>query len=186
MAAAITTANGNSEADTNTLTGTLPDIESEIVLDGQSTYYVDGGNSYRVFRVTVAGNFTVQNLTIRNGNSADGGGIDASGALTVTNCTFINNTSVGQGGAIRSTGSTVAVSNSTFTGNQAVEGGGIYISDGTLTVTGSSTFTSSSATSYAVPFEVCGAPWPSRTARSPLTSAVWAARSTPRTSPSSI
>ena len=95
-------------------------------------------------------NITIENLTIKN--SAAGvwakdvfvidssfsqntqGAIWAYGSVTVSNSTFINNTSSGNGGAIRAgsdPGESVHITNSTFQGNSAVgEGGAIYASAG--------------------------------------------------------
>ena len=70
----------------------------------------------RVFAVPLGINFTVQNLTIANGNSVLGGGIlNNGGSLTVIDSTFSGNESDG-GGGIVSTG-TATVTNSTFSGN---------------------------------------------------------------------
>jgi len=94
--------------------------------------------------------FTVQNLTIANGNSAShkGGGIDNEGsALTVTNSTFSANSAGLGGGGIYNHSGTVMVTNSTFSGNIAASttgGGGGIGNSGTLTVT-NSTFSGNSA-----------------------------------------
>jgi hypothetical protein len=94
-------------------------------------------------------NFTVQNLTIANGNSAgNGGGIYSGGTLTVTNSTFSGNSTIYGGGGIYSYG-TLTVTNSTFSSNRAnrfyygAAGGGIYNDGGTLTVTNSTFFDNS-------------------------------------------
>jgi hypothetical protein len=88
-------------------------------------------------------NFTVQNLTIANGNSAYfGGGIFSCGTLRVTNSTFTDNAAT-EGGGIASWGALTAT-NSTFSGNCADLYGGGIASWGTLTVT-NSTFSSNCA-----------------------------------------
>jgi hypothetical protein len=124
-------------------------ISTDTTIDGGSLITISGRNSVGVFSVNSGVNFTVQNLTIANGNSAgNGGGIySGSGTLTVTNSTFSGNNAaagVGAGGGIYDLLGTLTVTNSTFSGNSAGSGaGGIYSGAGTLTVT-NSTFSSNS------------------------------------------
>jgi predicted outer membrane repeat protein len=141
--ACIAWANGHAGPDTLTLGANITlesaltnTIDTEIILDGQSTYYVNGAGSYRVFEVTATGDFTVQNVTLRGGS---GSAIYASGALTVTNSTFFNNVSTGHGGAIYSDHSTVEITdNSIFNENMSMDyGGAVYSTHGALTVTDS-------------------------------------------------
>jgi hypothetical protein len=131
------------------------DISADTTIDGGSLITISGGNSVGVFSVNTGVKFTVQNLTIANGNSGTGGGISngringdgsiiAGGTLTVTNSTFSDNTANLDGGGIYNGGGTLTVTNSTFSGNSATVGygygfgGGIANSyDGTLTVTNS-------------------------------------------------
>src|SRR5207244_637540 len=65
-------------------------ISADTTIDGGSLITISGGNTVGVFSVNAGVTFTVQNLTIVNGNSASyqGGGIDNHGTLTVTNSTF--------------------------------------------------------------------------------------------------
>ncbi|MFI5397295.1 MAG: hypothetical protein ACHQ9S_17290, partial [Candidatus Binatia bacterium] len=125
-------------------------ISADTTIDGGSLITISGGNSVGVFVVNSGVNFTVQNLTIANGNSAShkGGGIDNEGStLTVTNSTFSTNSGgLGGGGIYNHTG-TVTVTNSAFSGNIAASttgGGGGIGNSGTLTVT-NSTFSGNSA-----------------------------------------
>jgi hypothetical protein len=126
-------------------------ISADTTIDGGGVITISGGNSVGVFAVSTGVNFTVQNLTIANGNSAYfGGGIYNDGTVTVTNSTFSGNTSAnpeygGAGGGIYSGGGPLTVTNSTFSGNSAANGvgGGIY-GWGALTVT-NSTFAGNSA-----------------------------------------
>ncbi len=126
-------------------------IAADTTIDGGGMVTISGGNSVRVLSVNSGVNFTVQNLTIANGNSAgDGGGISNNGGtVTVTNSTFSGNRASGTmsgGGGISGKGGTVAVTNSTFSKNSAAAGGGIFnnTGGGTLTVT-NSTFSDNSA-----------------------------------------
>ena len=116
-------------------------IFADTTIGGGSLITISGGHSLGVFSVDTGVKFTVQNLTIANGNSADGGGgIDSYGTLTVTNSTFSGNSARGNGGGIFSY-DTLTVTNSTFSGNKASYndggGGGGIFSYGTLTVTNS-------------------------------------------------
>lgn len=51
-----------------------------------------GGNIYNHFYVLESGDFTVKNLTLKNGYSGYGGSITNRGTLTILNCTFQDNT----------------------------------------------------------------------------------------------
>ena len=114
-------------------------ISSDTTIDGGGVITISGGHSVRVFSVNIGVTFTVQNLTIANGNSAsgDGGGIYNGGTLMVTNSTFSGNSAANTGGGISNNG-IGTVTNSTFSGNGARSGGGIfnnYSYGGMLTVT---------------------------------------------------
>lgn len=84
-------------------------ISADTTIDGGNLITISGGNSVGVFSMNTGVNFTVQNLTIANGNSGDGGGIsngqngsggiENSGTLTVTNTIVANSTSGGYCGA---------------------------------------------------------------------------------------
>ena len=136
LTSAINSANGNSEADTIilaadiTLTSALPQITSEITIEGRG-FTLDGNNSCRVLDITSAGNLTINNVTIANGSvTGGGGGIYNLGTLVVNHCTFSGNSAGGgpngRGGGIYNDG-TLTVNDSTFTGNTADNaGGGIY------------------------------------------------------------
>src|SRR5205823_7547508 len=74
-------------------------ISADTTIDGGSVITISGGNTVGVFSVTVGITFTVQNLTIANGNSGASGGaiFNSGGTLDVTNSTFSGN-SAGSGG----------------------------------------------------------------------------------------
>ena len=153
LSACITLANNNEgpspTADTITLGAditlntALPQISSEITLEGAG-YAIDGGNRVQLFYVASTGDFTVNQVTLQNGEATDGGGVENYGTLTVTDSTFSGNRAT-TGGGISNWRGTVTVTNSTFSGNTADYGGGIGNSRGTVTVT-NSTFSGNSAT----------------------------------------
>jgi hypothetical protein len=131
--------------DISTGTGTKT-ISVDTTIDGGGLITISGGNSVPVFSVNTGVNFTVQNLTIANGNwGVNGGGIyNNGGTLTITNSTVSGNWGVNSGG-IENYGGTLTVTNSTFSDNSAYSGGGGITNDsGTLTVT-NSTFSGNSA-----------------------------------------
>jgi outer membrane protein assembly factor BamB len=141
-------------AATITVTSTKT-ISAATTIDGGSLITISGGHSVGVFSVNAGVNFTVQNLTIANGNSAGyGGGINFnSGTLTVTNSTFSGNSATGLGGAILNGSGTLTVTNSTFSGNSASGDGGGYgggygggIFNGSTVTVSDSTFAGNSAT----------------------------------------
>jgi hypothetical protein len=97
-----------------------------------------------VFQIDAGAEVALIGLTIRNGNTAQGGGINNAGKLTLTNDTVSNN-SAGNGGGICNTG-TLTLTNDTISNNSAGNGGGIY-NAGTLTLS-NSTLSGSSASSF--------------------------------------
>jgi hypothetical protein len=122
---------------------TTKTISASTTIDGTNGGHgvtISGGNSVGVFSVNTGVNFTVQNLTIANGNNAVyGGGIfNNGGTLTVTNSTFSGNSASNGGSSIYSSSGTVTVTNtvianSTSGGNCAgtITNGGHNIDDGT-------------------------------------------------------
>ncbi|MGE5774947.1 MAG: choice-of-anchor Q domain-containing protein, partial [Chloroflexota bacterium] len=137
----------------------LPVIDKPLTIDGGSggSVILSGAGSYRIFEVTSAGNLTLNNLKLQDGNykawcsgglpgapSCAGGGIYSEGTLTITNGTFSGN-SADAGGAIFIAAGTVEISNSTFANNSAYQGGAIFTWAGTATVL-NSTFFANSAT----------------------------------------
>jgi len=147
LSSAITTANGNGQADTITLTANitlsaaLPQVASQITIEGAG-YTLDGASTYRVLDVDSGGDLTVNNLTIQNGLSTNNGGagIYNIGTLTVNYSTFTSNSATTTnpfGGAIyNNSGGTVTINNSTFSNNSALSGGAMR-NNGTMTISNS-------------------------------------------------
>ncbi len=148
--------------------GTLT-IAHSVTLTGPAnqTVAIDGGynpmtqmGGVRIFDVTGATTFTVNNLTIQHGNAPDDGGgvrVASASTLVATHCTFTANAASARGGAIygdavlaTGTGGTVTVADSIFTSNTVLGGtandggGAIYILNGLLSVTNSA-FTGNTA-----------------------------------------
>jgi hypothetical protein len=123
------------------LTGALPDLSSNIDLQGPGagslTVRRDTGY-YRIFTVASGAAVALSGLTITNGSFDYGGGISNSGTLTLNNATVSGNGASGAGGGIFN-GGTLTLSNATVSGNGAgggfdAYGGGIF-NGGTLTLT---------------------------------------------------
>ena len=115
-----------------TLTAALPQITSEITIEGNN-YTISGNNRFRIFVVN-GGTFTVNNLAMIKGNGDDWGGAIVNvnnGTLTINNSS-ITSSRAAEGGAIGNSGMT-NINNSTFSNNSADYGGVIHNVDGTLT-----------------------------------------------------
>ncbi len=124
-------------------------LTKNVTIDGTgATITIEGGSSAgsssnaEPFFVNSGVTAVLNDLTISNGYSTQGGGIYNGGTLTVSNSTLANNHTFVDGGAIDNRG-TLTVSNSTlannstnYFGNGAGYGGGIY-NQGTLTVSNS-------------------------------------------------
>jgi CSLREA domain-containing protein len=122
-------------------------------IDGGGRITVNGNHAGSVFTVSPGGIAVLDNLTIINGSSSEGGGIDNGyyATLTVSGCTLSGNSATQRGGGIYSgQTATLIVSNSTFTNNSATGfgGGGIYDQEGPVTIT-NSTFDHNSSGSQA-------------------------------------
>jgi len=119
-------------------------ISLKVVGSGASTTIIDGGGADTVVTVSNSSSFvTLSRVTIRNGSSGDGGGVNNFGTLRINNVTISSNTAlggVGFGGGINSTGSLTvnssAISGNTVSGTDGSFGGGIN-STGTLTINNS-------------------------------------------------
>src|SRR5437870_7130974 len=69
-------------AATITVTGTKT-ISADSTIDGGSVITISGGGTVGVFSVNSGATFTVQNLTIANGNGAGGAILNSGGTLSV-------------------------------------------------------------------------------------------------------
>ncbi|MCV6637732.1 LamG-like jellyroll fold domain-containing protein, partial [Candidatus Albibeggiatoa sp. nov. NOAA] len=108
-------------------------LNSQITLDQNITINgsdknisISGQDSVRVFQ-TASGNITLNNLTIKNGDTTgDGGGVYNSGAtLTINNSNIINNNAL-HGGGIYNSGVALTINSSSLLNNSSLHGGGIF------------------------------------------------------------
>jgi len=114
---------------------------------GARVLSVNGTSNNHVFSVTT-GTVVIADLTLSNGRSVSGGGVQLSGgALTLSNCVVSGNsanTNSGSGGGLNASGGSLVVLNSTFSGNSARFGGGIW-NCCALVALSNSTFTANQA-----------------------------------------
>lgn len=114
-----------------------------IIGSGQFSTIVDGNAADRAFDVRDDGSLNLSNITIRNGDEAQGAGIRNANDLVLTDVTFRNNVGNDGGGVyVHKNGSTATVTNVTFTNNSAKKGGGLYAKDNTTVSIVDSAFSS--------------------------------------------
>lgn len=124
-----------------TLTEPLPPITGTITIEGGG-HKISGGGEFRIFDVQ-GSNFTIKNLTLRDGRGEFGGAIQLRGAAEVTiyQSTFVNNSAV-YGGAIAHRGgqrSRLTIDSSSFLGNRAEwHAGALDLVNGTVAIRNSS------------------------------------------------
>ena len=111
------------------LNGTaLPNISTNVVIDGAGVATISGGNASRILTVLSSGTLKLRGLTLTKGfHAGDGGALRNEGTTEIENCRFIENqTAAGfSGGAILSFGS-LTLDNSEFVGNKGTGGGAVY------------------------------------------------------------
>jgi predicted outer membrane repeat protein len=138
---------------TITLAGTI-DIARNVTIDGPgaNALAVSGNAAVEVFHIAAGVTAAMSGLTVDNGVSPYGGGIDNDGTLTLTDSILSDNSATTGGGAISNSGS-LRVTDSTVSGNSAsYYGGGIYSGpDATLKVA-DTTLSGNSATAFGVEF----------------------------------
>ncbi len=123
-----------------TLSEPLPLIKGTITIEGNG-HTISGDNRFPIFSI-IGGKFTIRDLTLTAGNSAqDGGAILSQGAeLIIENATFTDNKSEKGGGAISTLPSNISLTirDSLFKGNTSDSGGGaVLVNGGAAVITGS-------------------------------------------------
>ena len=106
----------------------LPEITTNLMIDGGGVVTISGGNASRILRVRSSGTLSLRGLTLTKGfQNGDGGALINEGTTDIENCRFIENQAgpTSSGGAILSLGR-LTIRNSDFTGNKGVGGGAIY------------------------------------------------------------
>ena len=131
---------------TITLTSGQLNVTDDLTITGPGAknLTVSGNNASRVFELSAGGthNFTFSGLTIANGSSDFGGGMDfgfTNGTLTIQSCVFSGNNASQVGGGLQVFGNgtsatIVNISNTTFTNNHAGFGGTADLANTTATL----------------------------------------------------
>ena len=127
----------NANASTIVLGALLPNIATDLLIDGTradgGNVAISGNNARGVFVVLSSRSVSLRKLGIVKGRrSGNGGGIVNQGTLNIVHCTVSGNTATSLGGGIFNTG-TLSIEHSTVSGNRAGDGGGIH-SGGTLVI----------------------------------------------------
>ena len=129
------------------LNGNLDDDgDAEIILDGgwvdhaaagiKDQFWQDGEGGQRIIHTKQ--NIDLSNIILQHGSAngtsesdKNGGAVYSTKELTAFNVSFVDNTAIGNGGAIYSKGSSASLTlnDSLFTGNSATNGGALYVID---------------------------------------------------------
>ena len=130
---------------TFTLGNQLPAVTGTIIINGNgAANTIIQANAapsivnYRAFSINTGGNLTLHQLTVRNGRTTFGGGINNDGTLNITNSVLSNNMADSNGGHIyNSSTGILSINNTTISGDAALfsdAGGGVFNDGGTVTV----------------------------------------------------
>jgi CSLREA domain-containing protein len=125
-------------------------VTDDLKLDGPgaTNLTISGNNSSRVFFVPLRPRLQLElnDVTVANGSSDDGGGILAAGdSLTITRVIFSGNSGGVEGGGVAYFGSgTLTITDSVFLGNNANSGGAIH-SETSRTIVDDTTFSENTA-----------------------------------------
>ena len=103
-------------------------LENGIVIDKAVTingndYVISGSDTARVFNVLSTGELTLTDVTIANGNAADGAGVyvASDSKLTATGTTFKDNAATYSGGAIYTEGGVISLTDCILDGNDVTD-----------------------------------------------------------------
>ena len=123
-------------------------VSKSLTIQGQGAqntivqaHATQGSASDRVFTISSGKTVALKNMTIRNGKTDIGGGINNSGTLTLMNCTVSGNSATyigsfkGGGGINNSDSGTLTLTNCTVSGNSANTYAGGIKNFGTMTLT---------------------------------------------------
>ena len=115
----------------------LPNISSDIVIDGQNTILKrdERSDNFRFFSVDHSAKLTLNNVTLTGGKQGPGGAVFVryGGALRIQDSILTENTSLGgKGGAIEARGD-VTITRSVISHNSSgFSGGGIHMTEGSF------------------------------------------------------
>ena len=132
------------------LAGELPPITESLTIQGTGANLLivrrNTGGNYRIFVFASGITGNLSGLTITNGNSDFGGGVNNGGTLTITECAITSNTASVNGGGVNNLG-TLTIIGSTISGNTAGDGGGVFTQGPSFTAT-NTTISGNTATTF--------------------------------------
>ncbi|MCP5094924.1 MAG: CSLREA domain-containing protein, partial [Chloroflexi bacterium] len=127
------------------------DITEDLIIsgDGITTTIIDGGGIDSIFHISPSAAVTISNVTLRNGNAADGGGILNEGGILALNNVALNGNRAtpGNGGGINNAGGSVVLSNTIILNNSADASGGAIFNGGSLSIMNSAVSTNTAGLS---------------------------------------
>lgn len=120
---------------TVTLASALPSITGTLTLDGpgEDVLTISGGGAHRPLDVDVGATVSVSGLTVANGSSTTGGGMENDGTLVLDGVSVTGSDADWGGGIVNRADATLVLDTVTITGNTATIAGGIH-NEGSLTV----------------------------------------------------
>src|SRR5262249_18388070 len=131
-------------------------VSKDMVINGApgGKIQVSGNHASNVFTIASGAIVVINGLTLLDGAAADGGAVQNAGQLTLRSSTVANNGATNSGGGLwNGPGATLTVLNSTITGNTSIGDGGAIKSVGTsLSMTNVTVADNSSLTGPAVSF----------------------------------
>ena len=104
-------------------------VDTSMTITGSSeqSTIINGDNTGTIFYVGSGVNLVINNATLTDGQSYNGGAIYNDGTVTINNCTLDYNTATNNGGAIYNDVNGMAtITGCSLTNNYAVDGGAIY------------------------------------------------------------
>ncbi len=130
--------------DTNGPNG-LPVLLSNITINGNGAVIEGAGSTpFRLFSISSGANVVLDNLTIEQGSSEQGGGVYNAGTLALTNDVLTGNSATGNGGAVFNDG-TLTQSSTSFSNNSA-GGSGPNVFDAVIPTATTTTLTDNGPT----------------------------------------
>ena len=109
-------------------------LNKSVTLIGKSkeNTVIDCELSGRLFTMNANSKLTLINLTLKNGNSTENGGLiyNEGGQITIKNCILSNSQGYENGGAIYTNFGTLNIENTLFTNNSAFQYGGVLYTNG--------------------------------------------------------
>jgi hypothetical protein len=101
----------------------LPLITTQITIEGNGARIHGRGGRFRLIAVATSGELTLQDVTLINGSSTNGGAVLNNGTATIVNSTITKN-SASLGGGVLNQGA-LLIQDSAISGNSARTGGGV-------------------------------------------------------------